>query len=520
MITQTTQPIAGSGYVPKYNTPWDDYQARISRYDLYETYYTNTAYTSFAKHLTFFKRNRRLYRNIRGVYNPIFRLIQLYTAKLYGGFLDYDKLEEGAIPIEGADDTLRAAIRQLWQWSNWGSKKSLYGRTGAKLGDVFIKIVDEPLKERLRMEVVHPAKVKYVDFDGAGDIRKIIFEYPCTEEIVNDNGTITLKPYTYREIITPEKFYTYKNGQPFAYHLDYDGTPLTEWDNEYGFVPVVMCQHIDEGFKFGATNFSTLLHKIDELNDVVSLLDDQIHKTITPIWAFVGATGKDVIKVAPKETGSSTTDRDQVPAMYLPDGASNPFAMVAQINIADTIAQINELLKEIERDLPELVLHRIREGGAMTAPGVRAGFSDASDRIIEARGNYDAVLVKAQKMAIAIGGYRGYRNFEPYSLESLGDGSLDHYIGERPVIPDELSKKEEYDVLNTAGAPIWLILEKMGESQETIDRVVGEEDERARNEVRGMADSLFGTGDEDDELGDEPEGVENGEEIIPAGAVA
>ncbi len=494
-----------SGTVPKLNSSWDEYYARLMRYELYESYYTNTAYTNIQKLSTYYKRNRRLYRNTRAIYNPVFRLVQLYVAKLYGGDIDWDGLETGAIPIVGGDDALRTAIRQLWLSSNWQRKKSLYGRLGAKLGDVCLKVVDEPAQGRVRLEVVHPAKVKYADFDSNGDVLKVVFEYPCIEYRGDPLRNPTQHSYLYSEVITPDAYQTFRDGQPYAYYADASGEKVKEWDNEYGFVPVVLGQHLDEGFKFGATPYHAAVQKIDELNELASLLNDQIFKTITPIWAFIGVAGKDKVNVAPESTGSSTTERDQVRSMYLPDGASNPFPMVANINIVDTLSDIEALLKEIERDMPELVLHRLREGGSLTAPGVRAGFSDASDRIIEARGNYDDYLVKAHKQAIAIGGYRGYRNFEPYALESLTSGDLEHFIGDRPVIVDALSKKEEFDVLRDAEAPIWLTLEKMGYSQETIDRVMAEDEEKRRQEVRGAVESLFGTGDDDEEDADDGE---------------
>ena len=81
----------------------------------------------------------------------------------------------------------------------------------------------------------------------------------------------------------------------------------------------------------------------------------------------------------------------------------------------------------------------------MTAPGIRSGYDDAISKYQEARGNYDTGLVAAQKMAVAIGGMRGYDGYTGFSLMSLEDGSLDHQIEQRPVINETMSVVEKAD---------------------------------------------------------------------------
>ena len=168
--------------VPMDSASWGNYESRLKRYSFYDTYYTNTAYNVLSTFANHYKRTRKLYKNIRGVYNPVQRLVQLYVSKIYGGSLDYENLEEGAIPVLGADDALRAAIRQVWIDSNWGRKKSLFARYGSKYGDSFIKIVDLPDDAIVRMELLHPGMVKEVKFGSAGDIESIYFEWQCYEE--------------------------------------------------------------------------------------------------------------------------------------------------------------------------------------------------------------------------------------------------------------------------------------------------------------------------------------------------
>ena len=139
---------------------WDDYEARIKRYENHEHYYANTAYTRLQRYAEAYKARHSLYKNIRSIYNPVKRLVDFYVANVYGGSIDMEGFDSGAIPIVANDDALIEAIRQTIIWSNWQSKKSLFVRTGAKLGDVFVKCVDDADRRKVRAEIVHPSRIR------------------------------------------------------------------------------------------------------------------------------------------------------------------------------------------------------------------------------------------------------------------------------------------------------------------------------------------------------------------------
>lgn len=488
--------------IPDDTLGWDDYAYRLFRYSLNDAYYNNTIYQDILTFAATHREKRKLYAYVRGIYNPVARLCDLYVAKVYGGNLDYEKLMRGAIPIAQADPRLRTAICQLWLWSNWGQQKSLYVRNGAKLGDSFIKIVDEPDRRKVRMEVLHPSRVRDVTVDAVDNVKAITIEYLRSHPERPD----TLVWYT--EIIDGEWYRTFLNNQPYAFYQDATGKMVDAWRNPYGFVPVVKTSHKDMGLRFGASAFHMSLPKIDELNDAASLLNDQIRKTMNPPWylAGVNSTNKKDIK-----SSKSEEDRDSVTILTGPEG-SQPYPMVMPVNIADAGANVDRILLEIERDMPELALYKIREAGNMTAPGVSAGYSDAIDRFVEARGNYDDGLVRAQKMGVSIGGFRGYDGFEGYTLDSFAAGALEHSIAERPVINDTLSKKEKMDVLQANGAPLWLVLAELDYAQDVIDRAMLEKEAQARMAARGFADSIFGTASSNETDEAEDEDVTDGEE--------
>lgn len=500
---------------------WDTYEARLFRYSFYDLYYNNSAYSTLASYVARMKFDKKLYKNIRSIYNPVQRLVDMYPAKVYGGDLDLETLTSGAIQIVGADEALKAALRQLWLWSNWGVNKSLFVRNGARYGDKVLKVVDEPDKEKVRLEVLHPGKIKEVTRDAVGNVKAVTIEYsrdePAPPAAFGQPPRKPTRAYVYTEKIDQERFQFFKNGTPWDYINDVERGEFAKYDNPYGFVPMVTGQHKDLGLQWGANAFHGQVEKIDELNDAASLLNDQVRKIITVPWYFAGVKRKAELTVESAEIDNEEGNRrDRLDAIYGPQG-SQPHPMVAPLDIPGALSNIESMLDELERDMPELALHRLREQGQATAPGVRAVFSDASDRLTEAAGNYNDTLVRAQQMAVSIGGMRKYRNFEPFDLGSFDAGDLEHTIKTRPVIEDQLSLKEEMDVLRDNGAPLWMILGKLNYSQEDIDRAMGEKAEAERNAVRGLMQSVFPPDEGDDEDEDEPTPVKQPEMAL-AGA--
>jgi len=425
---------------------WDDNLSRQARYEIYDGYYHNIAYHSLVSYAEALKVAERLYKHVRGVFNPVSRIVELYTAKVYGGMLDTENASSGAIQVSAADDALRQAITRVWQNSRWEQKKSLYVRNGAKFGDSFLKIVDDVQQGTVYMEAMNPSVVKAVQSTPSGAITYLELEYwlPRAASVENEAAL----PYVlYNETWTPEEVVTTVDGKPAFIHQNGRGEALDRWPNAYGFIPVVHVQHRDVGLQFGATPYYTQLQKINELNDIASNINDAARNQANMPLVYVNA-------MQPKDTaqpgfGQATDSprRDSKRVLEIHDADDNRKAAIQTIpptlSLTDSMTVVNEVLQELERDLPELSLHRLRDGSSQTAPGVRSAYDDAIARIEEARGNYNAGLIEAHKMAVAIGGMRGYAGFQGFNLTSYGTDMLDHNIEVQPVIGDRLSKSEK-----------------------------------------------------------------------------
>jgi hypothetical protein len=166
--------------------------------------------------------------------------------------------------------------------------------------------------------------------------------------------------------------------------------------------------------------------------------------------------------------------KDTVSALNIIGEGADVVPIAPTIDINSGLANIVNITGELEKDLPELALHRLRDSGQLTAPGVRSAYDDAIARYQEARGNYDTGLIEAHKLAVAIGGMRGYDGYQGFNLVSLENDSLDHQIATRPVISDTLALNEQINLTLqalSASAPKSLYL-KMGWSEAEADEFV------------------------------------------------
>lgn len=501
-------------HVPTRESGWDVYDARLSRYALYESYLNNTAYKSINAQAAMLKTSNGLYRRIRGIYNPVGRQNKLLTAYIYGGNLDLENLAIGALPIKTDNPALLPALRNLLNWSRWSRQKSMYVRYGASLGDVFIKVNDDRAAQKVRMEVLHPAKIREMETDASGNITRVIIEYECDEALDLD----TLKPgarafseqqrksYLYTETIDKEWFRTYKDGEPFAYYTDMRGQPVSEWPNEYGFVPLVKAAHADIGLLYGANAWYESMGKINEINDAASLLNDNLRKATVPLLKALGMSKSEGLQF-------ESTGKDELNIIYVPSENADMLPIQLNIDVGGALDNIEKMLAELERDMPELSLQRIRENGSqMTAPGVRAGYADAFTRIEEAQGAYDEALVRAMQMGVTIGGYNRYEGFESFNLASYPAGAMEMTIKPRPIIGDSLSREQRLTALsalaNQPPAVQRLTLQELEYDETTINAVLADSEERARQELRTMTDALFNTPDQplpDEETTDDGE---------------
>lgn len=393
------------------------------------------------------------------------------------------------------NETLRPAIANVWKWSNWQIRKDVLGLWGSVMGDACIRIVDDPDRKKVYLSLLHPALLKIVDLDQWGNVKGYVIEETrydpreTEEQITRPN--YKRKKVTYQEIAE-------RDGENVHYTTTLDGQPYAwddvsaEWDEPYGFIPMVVIQHNNVGLEWGWSEFHPVVSKFREVDDLASKLSDQIRKMVDAPWLFAGVNNPKDKREIGTTHNAKTADRpepgrEEIPAIYGPVNASAT-PLVANLDISASSEYIQTILKDIERDYPELATDIKNVQGDISGRALRINRQPTEVKVSQRRATYDDCLVRAHQMAVAIGGMRGYEGFQGFDLTSYLAGKLDHSIGERPVFSkdplDDLDyEKVFWDVGNAAklaGVPLIVYLERQGWTPEEIAKITSSPDYKAK----------------------------------------
>lgn len=489
---------ASYGSLAAYGTSlWNhaDYATRLSDYALFEGYFGNTAYNDLRLLSEAARSNARLYRYTTGIFNPCKRENDLYASNVYQGQLDSEDLASGALPLAYDNAALETPLQQALKWSNLGQQLSRYTSEAALYGDAAWWIVDDPRRRRVRLELLHPSKLREVDRDEVGNVRACVIEYEKAE-VPDVEGyqprrysAAAAKPgktyvYTLKATKRDERsvhFETFKDGEPFAYYEDADGGLVSEWLAEYPFVPLKLAAFEPAEDGWGRNSFYASRTKLDQVNSVASQLNASVRRVIEPILvaknvstSVNASTGKRTI-----DFGTQRDDATGVNVLFISGTDADMQPLTIPLDLAAALSHIQSMLREVEHDMPLLALQSIRDqGGNLTAPGVRKGYSDAIGRIESARKNLDPPLAAALQMAVTIGAVQGYDGFEGFDADSYDNGDMELRVMERAVMPDELSTNERLLAYGTVkDLPPGLqrqALKDMGVAKLDIDAILAE----------------------------------------------
>ena len=456
---------------------WDDWNARRVRYALQWASYCNDTYRVVHKNASAYKTTYALYKSIRSLRNPTYCIAEFQKSHIWGGPLSRDAGPTGAIPIYSDDPRLNECIADIWKWSQWQTNKDLTTLYGATLGDVGIRVVDAV--DRVYLNVLSPDIIRDVDLDAYGNVRGYVLqekrnhpenenlEVTYTEEVVRDGELVV--------------FRTYLNNDLYAWpgNEDRKGNVVAEWSEPYGFVPLVMVKHSDLGFEFGFAETHVAQSRIRELDDLTSMLSDQIRKTINTPWLFTGIKQNSSLSFG--ETAATTSSpepwREEHRAIYTTNDNAKAQALVAPLDIENVITHIDAIYGSLEADYPELRLNQVSPDTQISGRALRLARQPLEGRLLERRAVYDSKLEAALKMAIAIGGHRGI--YTGFDLGSYQKGDLDFKIAERPVFESDpedevLAEKALWESAEKAvalGISLRSYLSDRGYSEEQLDKL-------------------------------------------------
>ncbi len=467
------------------DSQFSDINARRFRYSLYWAFFENSAYRSIHTWSQKYKIDYGLYRYIRNIYNPAYRLGEFWRTFLMGGTLDPDagsgEKVPSCLPIKTDNEALRPAIAKLWRWSNWQLQKDIMTLYGPVLGDVAIKVIDDTARQKVYLEVVHPMTLSEIDLDSFGNVKAYRID-----EIREDPRSNNHKTVTYTEIADRiggdlVRYRTYLDGSPYAWNGSSD-----EWNVDYGFIPMVTIQHVNVGLSWGWSELHAARTKIQEVDDLASKFHDQIRKTVDAPWLFAGVDKGSLLKKTTETAATSdqpAPGREEIPALWGPVG-SDVKPLIAPLDLGAVGGEIASSLKELERDYPELQMDIWTVQGDPSGRALRIARQRPESKVNQRRGAYDDGMVRLHQMAVAIGGHREYGpEFASFSLESYAEGALDHSIGKRSVFAvdpmDDIELDQAFwNVVKSAvdsGMPLITYLrEESGWDEEKIGRLVAD----------------------------------------------
>lgn len=491
---------------PENPVAFESYDARRARYGLYWALYENNAYRDVHAWARAYREIYALYKYVRNVYNPSYRLGEFWSTHLMGGTLDPaagDGTERASVlPIEidasPREADVRRAIGRLWRDSNWQTMKDVYTLYGAVLGDVALKVVDDMDKGRVYLEVVHPSKIADITRDAYGNVKGYVLEFE------RDDPEREGKRIPYTEIASRDGdavvYETLRDGKPYAWN-----GVASAWSIPYTFVPFVVVQHHNVGLDWGFSEIHPVRAKMHEADDVASAISDHIRKSLNAPFLLSGVANPrarvdgtpNTVSVRGRDRDLDTTrapGREELPFLYAPAGASAT-QLMANMDYTGALAHLSGILQEIEREYPELRFDNLRVMGDASGRALRIARQPAETKVEMRRAAYDDGLKRAMQMALAIGGMRAYDQYTPFSLASYDAGELEFTIGTRPVFrEDDLERYEteralyeNAEIAERANIPSDVVLERAGWDAQDLQKVEDAREKQIDLEARDIA---------------------------------
>lgn len=414
--------------------------------------------------------------------NPANSVVEFYAATVCPGPLD------AALPIAAAREPVAAAIRQIWGWSNWGENKQVAIRQFAAYGNVFIKVAQRTDGSPY-LQIIRPDTVTAIEQDERGNLTYARIDTP----IADGNSTLTRTEIWTRDEM---RMWVHALGDANEAQL---GTPkerVATADLGIDFVPIAHGRFKSTGSIYGASAYVHTLDKIDILNRYAWRLGRMLFGSKS-IWAIltnsVDKDGRPLPAVSLKSPDGRTdiniADAERDMMIRLP-GASDLKSVVPALPYADVLAVVEATEQALERDLPEMRYWRVIES-ATSGAEVERRLAPAISRAREARGNFEAVLIRAHMMALTIGAkaniFTGIGTFE--------NGDFEHSFEERAILPsDALDIAQLVAARATAGQlPHLQRWRELGFSDEQIAQLSAEREAELEQSARMLlTDQIVG----------------------------
>lgn len=361
--------------LPEYRPYLDRYNMRAARFGRLRRYYDGTIYSDSA-----FKYAHKLYAQTKSLFAFLARAVDLDGALVPGVMGPWALME-------GTPENIFDAQRTLYDWSMWAIGSDDWVEDGATLGEAAIKIVPVPEMGKVTLQRLRPEWLYITDdhMDMETGQKSDIAIIVNRSYMMPDGGH-----GEYAEVITPSMVRTYLNGEPFGFNGNPDRYP-----NPLLFVPIVTTMNDAES----RPTFAKCMDLLTSVNELASYIADIIGRHAEPQYIAEG--------IEPSEMTRSGTN-----IWFTPSGSSID-ALVADIDVAGSLAFIQDIKIETKANLPELVFDDLRSKDQIAFETLDTQIGELSAKIWKMRRRYDAGLIAAHRMAAIAAEIYGIRDISP-----------------------------------------------------------------------------------------------------------
>lgn len=446
------------------STVGQQYRQVESYYALLRSYYAGEVYERADSNVAAIKQWEGLPRYIRPIILVPRRAVEWWPGHLFPGSWTWDgnAASNGRPNMISYDrdtpEEIRVAVQQAYTWGNGPRFLRRMGRMGPMLGNAFAEAYADHERQKVYPVLIDPQHVIETETNASGDLIMYRLAIPRWDPDAK-------RSYIYGKRVTQESFTTYYDDAERSF---VEGQPA-EIENEFGFVPAIFPPHVDTGGPHGASAIDGTLPLIDEINGVVSQINDYIMRIVNQHVIIESPNPRQLqqqLQANASETRTATTDRtnyhdgrQETKVLPAPTGTA-VHRLLEDIGLAASDPHIQRLEREIEKNFPEIVLSdKLLEMSQVTRPGAIPLVQDVQHKYDESAGNYYDGVASLGQMMSSMGGHLlrsgawgrtrdltlQQQKFAPFDLDSYDKGLLDFSI-----VPGELIPKSFQELVNEA----------------------------------------------------------------------
>lgn len=455
---------------------------------------------------------------IKALRNPANRVVEFYPAHIWPGTLPK------ALPIETTNARIIQPIQQVWTWSNWASKKQIFARNLAMLGDQYIKVCMTDERDRVYYQLLDPETVTETKYDARDNLTWCRIDVagvanPDAPVLARQNPSRCYTEVWDLESQTVRVWYHAHGNYAELARLGLPSEETTFAELGIDFVPIVPCQFRNIGDPRGVGAFTLQLDKIDEANRQATRLHQLLFRHNNVTWALsansVDGQGRPLPApqvprgAAPTPGGSTESTTQQPPTepgtvrmggeVFLRlAGNATLTPLIPDINYGDALAVLAAQLNELAEELTELRFYRLSDATELSGRAILLLLSPAISRALEVRGNAEQALARADAMALTMGADAGLWSTD---IGQFDAGDYQHTFSERPVLGVSEAEKAETDQARVQalllraqlGVPKLQLLQELGYTKQQAEEFLANPDQNT-DEVGAQLLEAFNRG--------------------------